>query len=153
MKGIVAGNAFITVSKKGFGWYNVQYKDVARGGKVVEANIRPKMWNEIQAEVDSGKKYKTYEGVFYKHWRSGTTAGRLYSARRQVEGIGKVAYERGDTQLMKEVEEVLRKGDEAVYKWYQKWLREHSDEEIEEFYDYEAVDASGLTKRMMEYEF
>lgn len=142
----------ITVTQKNFGWVHVEYKDVG-GQKTIETNIRPKMWESITAEVDANKKYKTVEGVFYHTWRTDTKAGQYYSARRQVEGIAKVAYERGDSKLMKEVEEVLSKSDEAVYQWYQKWLKEHTNEQIEEFYNYEAVDESGLTKAMLEREF
>ena len=142
----------ITVSSKNFGWVKVEYKDVG-AGKTIEANIRPKMWEDIQRAVDSGKKYKSIEGVFYTKWRTETTAGRLYSDRRQVEGMLKVAIERGDTRLIDEITEVLKKGDDAVSRWYQKWLSEHSEEEIEEFYDYIPDDGSGVPTYLLEMEF
>lgn len=151
-KRIVAETRRIVVRENGFGWYKVQYKDVARDGMVVETNIRPSMWNEILSEVDSNKKYKTVEGVFYHKWRTETTAGNLYSTRRQVEGLLKASIERGDTAFTEELQEVLKKGDEAVYKWHQKWLSEHSNEEIEEYYDYE-TDESGIPKHLLDMVF
>lgn len=142
----------ITVSRENFGWVKVQYKDVG-SNKVIETNIRPKMWQQIESEVNAGKKYKSVEGIFYNKWRTGTSAGRLYSDRRQVEGMLKVAIERKDTKLIEELTEVLSRGDEAVSRWYQKWLSEHSNEEIEEFYDYEPDDGSGIPTYLLEMDF
>lgn len=149
---IVAETRRILVRENGFGWYNVQYKDVGADGRIVETNIRPKMWEAIRTEVDSNKKYKTIEGVFYHKWRNETTSGAMYSARRQVEGLLKASIERRDTAFTEELQEVLKKGDEAVYRWYEKWLSEHSNEEIEEYYDYE-MDESGLPKYLLDMVF
>lgn len=149
---VIKRTSRITVSQNNFGWVKVQYKDVA-GEKTVETNIRPKMWNDIMSQVNAGKKYKTVEGIFYHTWSTETTAGKLYSDRRQVEGIAKVAYERGDMELLKEVNEVLTKSDEAVSKWYHEWLSKHTNEQLEEFYDYGTDDGSGIPKYLLEREF
>jgi hypothetical protein len=149
---VIKQTSRIIVSKENFGWVKVKYNDVA-GEKMVETNIRPKMWNAIQSEVNAGKKYKTVEGIFYHKWSTETTAGKLYSTRRQVEGIAKVASERGDMELLNEVREVLMKSDEAVARWYEQWLAKHTNEQLEEFYDYEPDDGSGIPKYLLERDF
>lgn len=141
-----AGNLIIDdprfkVYKQGGGWARVEYKGSTAGGWV-KFHIREKEIREIIAKSDT--MFWSRGDAVYSKWIQSTDMGQLYTHRRQVEGMLKVAIRKSAkdpamAEMATKLEALLKKSDKEVAEWHQKWLDEHTKVEKAEYYDYKDV--------------
>lgn len=131
---IVHSEPRLIVQSRGGGWVKATYRDVY-AGKEVTFNLR----SNIYRQAINQKRNRWYDApsAVYSAWINETRAGALYTARRQVEGMLKVAEMKGDVQMAGKLTQILGMDDEKVAQFRDEWERVHTDSEIEEFYEYE----------------
>ena len=113
------------------GWSEVSFM---RDGRFVKMKLRSNIVND---ELKKGHmRFNNASDRLYSEWINNTVAGKTYTARRQVEGMLKIALDKGDVAMAEELTQVLSKSDSKVLAYRQKWEREHSDDQIEQFYYY-----------------
>lgn len=131
---VLLNTKWINVRQKNFGWAEMTITDKATGKKSI-FNIRPSMVKQAKEEARKSV-FTTPQGVLYSKWINTTKQGKLYTDRRQVEGILEVAETTGNTALIEVVKEVLAKGDVYVSDWYHNfWLPNMSRDELDVFYE------------------
>ena len=138
---LIVDNPRLKVYDQGGGWARVVYTGPTAGEPVV-FSIRKKLINDAIARPN-GLFYNKAEGVYSK-WINETKAGAMYTHRRQVEGMLKVAIRKSASDpeyaaMVDKLQKLLKKSDAEIAAWHQKWLDEHSKVEKEEFYDYTDV--------------
>lgn len=131
---IIVNDPRLKVQVRGGGWAKVTYTDPNASGPVT-FSIR---MSKIKYYLDKPPSdwFHPAEAT-YSEWINTTKEGALYSARRQVEGMLKVAVKKGDEELAERLRQILKKDDLTVAQFRQDWLNAHTDVEIEDFYDYE----------------
>lgn len=115
------------------GWSRVIYTD-PEAANPVEFSIRSNEIKDLLEKKDTLWDKKPER--IYSHWINTTEAGQLYTERRRVEGMLKIAVMTGDKELEAEIREVLRGSDKEVAAWRMRWLMDRTDLEIAEFYKY-----------------
>lgn len=140
-RNIILNEPRMIVQNRGGGWVRVTYRDVY-AGESVTFNIRKTAY--LEAMSKGGRFYDPLQGV-YSRWINTTRQGYMYSQRRQVEGMLKVAKIKGDMALVSELERILMMSDEKVARFREEWEKIHSETEIEEFYEYDEFSGDGLT--------
>lgn len=133
-KGIVVNQPRLKVQARGGGWARVTYTDPA-AGRPITFNVRLSKIKGVMNKQPNAW-FHPAEAV-YSEWIRSTKAGAMYSARRQVEGMLKVAQTRGDAEMIRKLEAILKKPDKDVAAFRTEWEEAHTDEEIEDFYEYE----------------
>lgn len=131
---IIHNEPRLTVQKRGGGWVRATYRD-PYAGKEVTFNLRSNIYR--QAIGQKQNRWYDAPSAVYSAWINETRAGALYTARRQVEGMLKVAEMKGDIEMAGKLTQVLGMDDEKVAQFRDEWERVHTDSEIEEFYEYE----------------
>lgn len=144
---LIVDDPRLKVYKRGGGWARVVYTDPNASTGTIEFSIRMNKIKDALAKTESAW-YTRAEGVYAK-WIQSTAKGAMYTDRRQVEGMLKVAIRKGDTALADELRALLAKDDRTVSEWRQKWLSEHTDVEIRDFYDYD-VEPGMLTEALID---
>lgn len=133
-RGIVVDMPRLKVQSRGGGWARVTYVDPNAKGPVT-FSIRMNKIADVMHKAPNAW-FDPAEAVYSK-WVNTTTGGARYSARRQVEGMLKVATKRGDMEMAKKLETILGMSDEKVASFRKEWEEAHTDQEIEDWYDYE----------------
>lgn len=119
--------------KKG-GWATVTYRDPA-AMNVITFRVRS---NAIREKLNIPRtQWTSPEGAVYSQWIKNTSAGQMYTKRRQVEGMLKTSIAKGDTEMEKKLRQILQMPDKDVAKFWDAWRDAHTDVEIDEFFDYE----------------
>lgn len=133
-KGIVVNQPRLKVQERGGGWARVTYTDPQAKGPIT-FSIR---MNQIKGVMNKAPNrwFHPAEAVYSK-WINSTKAGEVYTARRQVEGMLKASIKKGDLEMASKLEKILKKSDKEVAEFRQQWKDAHTDEEIEDFYEYD----------------
>lgn len=118
------------------GWTKVTYLDPNASGLVTFSIQYAKIKDIITRQPS--RFFHPAEAVYSK-WINESPAGKMYTARRQVEGMLKVALKRGDVELADKITQILKKSDSTVAQFRADWVNAHSDVEISDWYDYDDV--------------
>lgn len=134
---VVVNEPRLKVENARGGWSHVTYTD-PNANKPIEFNIRTsKIADVMNREANAW--FHPAEAV-YSEWINSSVSGQKYSARRQVEGMLKVAIKKGDIEMVDKLTAILKMNDDKVAQFRQMWLDAHTDMEIEDFYDYDEDD-------------
>lgn len=133
-QGLAVNQPRLKVQTKKGGWSKVTYTD-PNAKSPITFNIRTSGIKDVMYKEPNAW-FHPAEAV-YSRWINTTVQGQLYSARRQVEGMLKVAVRTGDTEMARKLEQILAMDDVTVAKFRKDWEDAHSDVEIEEYYTYE----------------
>lgn len=133
-RGIVVNDPRLKVQSRGGGWARVTYTD-PNAPAPITFSIRMNKISDVMHKQPNAW-FHPAEAVYSK-WINTTKKGADYSARRQVEGMLKVAIKRGDDEMARRLEEILKMSDDKVAAFRKDWEDSHTDEEIDDWYDYE----------------
>lgn len=133
-RNLLVNDPRLKVQKRGGGWAKVTYMDT-RVGSPVTFSIRMSKIEGVMYKQPTAW-FHPAEAV-YSQWINYTARGAKYSARRQVEGMLKVAIKKGDSEMVDKLTYILSLNDDKVEQFRKDWLDSHTNEEIEDWYDYE----------------
>lgn len=133
-RGIVVDIPRLKVQQRGGGWARVTYTDPNAKGPVT-FSIRMNKISDVMHKSPTAW-FDPAEAVYSK-WINTSKVGAKYTARRQVEGMLKRSIKKGDEEEVRKLEAILAMSDEKVAAFRQEWLATHTDQEIEDYYDYE----------------
>lgn len=136
-KGIVVNDPRLKVQNRGGGWARVTYIDPRANGPVTFSIRMKKIEGVMNKEPNAW--FHPAEAV-YSQWVNYTAKGAKYSARRQVEGMLKVAIKKGDYEMVEKLQYILTLSDDKVEQFRKDWEMAHTNAEIEDWYDYEEIE-------------
>lgn len=133
-RNIVVNDPRLKVQSRKGGWAKVTYTD-PNAKSPITFNIRMKEIKDVMNKMPNAW-FHPAEAVYSK-WINKTTGGKVYSARRQVEGMRKAALKRLDMDEVARLDKILARSDKDVMQFRQEWEDAHTDAEIEDYYEYE----------------